>query len=409
MIRDAVRLAVPDDQDTLEAAYRRLREQDPVVCVDMPDGLRTWVITRYAEGRRALRDPRFIKDLRKLDGPGEGLAGGRYAEDAYVVEGRHMLNTDGADHMRLRGVVGNQLSASSVARREPEIQRIADDLVRAFDTGPGPIDLMGAYARPLPEIVMGRVLGLADEVIARAAGPSRQLGTRDDPRARHMRRAYTDLIDVVREHALAPLPPDRSDSVLGVLHAALARREITRRELVSTIAMLLGAGISSTAIAIGHGAAMTVHTTAILAALLGDPEPAMGVVDELLRHHPPFAFSPWRFASEDVDIGGVTIPRGAVVFVLLASVNRDPEMVAEPERVRVDRSPRFTGLTFGHGPHYCIGSHLARTEILIALRTLHLRCPQLRLAEPYDQVRWKGLLFDRTPVTLPVQVGMVTR
>lgn len=398
----AVRLELSVDQAALDAAYRGLAERGPVVCVDLPDGLRTWVITRYAEGREALKDPRFIKDPRGLVDADHGFAGNRYVEDLMAVEGRHMLNTDGDAHTRLRGVLSGRLSAPAVARRQPDIERIAEDLVARFADDPGPVDLMSAYARPLPELVTGQVIGLSETVSLEAAALSRLLGERHDPRSPEMRRTYTDLVDLLREHTRQPPADDRSDTVLAALHGALARGRINRREMLSTVMVLLAGGISSTAIAIGHGAAVTAQAANTLWNLLGDGDQSSALVNELLRHHPPFSFSPWRFAREAVEVAGVTIPAGAVVFVLLATANRDPAVLAAPEQVRPEREEHFANLTFGHGPHYCVGSHLARAEILVALRTLHARCPNLRLVESHDRTVWTGLLFDRTPTTLPV-------
>ncbi|WP_405179602.1 cytochrome P450 [Nocardia sp. NBC_01377] len=402
----ATKFQFPDtpDQNRFEAVCENLRELAPVVCVDLPDGLEAWVITRYADGKRAFMDPRLVKDLRNLTDPSHGLGGARYAEDTFAVEGRHMLNSDGVEHTRLRKAVGSELSSAAIARRRPEIEQVCRDLVRDFRDEPT-AELMDAYARPVPEIVMARVLGIEDDILRSAAVFSRRLGERADPAAPDMRKAYHDLVDMIVDCTRNPGDAPEG-TVLSALHRAHAAKTISRRELLSTVSMLLGAGISSTAIAIGHSASTLLSSASTLRGLLDDEREAAVLVEELLRHHPPFPFSPWRFAREAVEVAGVTIPAGAVVFVLLAAVNRDPAVIADATALVPDRRDRATHLTFGYGPHFCIGAHLARTEIAVALSVLFEELPHLRLAS--TETQWYGLLFDRTPATLPVLTGAMS-
>lgn len=399
----------PDTADELsfETVCRDLRERGPVLPVELPDGLRTWVITRYAEGREALRDPRLIKDLRSFSDPRHGFGGNRYCEDIYAVEGRHVLNTDGDQHLRLRQAIIAPLSREAIARRRPEIERICVDRVTDF-SGKPEIDLMSAYAHPVTETVMARVLGIPDETLLAAAVLNRRLGLRENPGSAPMRRAYLDLVDLIIAATREP-PAAEGETVVSALHEARAAHRLNRRELVSTVMMLLSAGISSTAIAIGHGAATVMRMASTLRHLLDDDDSAAVLVEELVRHHPPFPFSPWRFAREEVEVGGVAIPAGAVVFVLLAAANRDPDRVADPDEIRPGGTGRTGHLGFGHGPHFCVGAHLARLETTVALQTLFRLLPEVSLACPYDEVRWQGLLFDRTPVALPVRTPEMSR
>ena len=377
-----------------EETLRALRDRAAVLPVEIEGGLRAWVITRYAEGRAALKDPRFVKDLRGAP----AFDAARHAEDVYAVEGRHMLNSDGADHVRLRSVVAGQLSASAAARLRPEVEQLARRLLDAVAAAE-PFDLMAAYARPLPELVLGRLLGIPEDSMLELARLSRRLGGRENPLSREMRRTYSDLVDLMRDQLGPPPPPD---TVLAVLLEAARAGRISRRELVSTVLVLIGAGTSSTTIAIAHGAATLLSTASALRELLSSTDRSADLVEELIRQHPPFPFSPWRYAAEPVEIGGVTIPAGAVVFVLLAAANRDPAAMERPEELLPGRSPSVGHLTFGHGPHYCVGAHLARMETEVALRVLFDRFPGLRLAVPYPEVAWEGLLFDRTISALPV-------
>jgi cytochrome P450 len=383
-----------------DATLSRLQEHAPVVPVQIDGGLRVWMITRHKEGTEALRDPRLVKDPRPFLGSAEGFAGQRYAEDVFAVEGRHMLNSDGADHTRLRKVAASVLSAQAVALREPEIKGIAQDLADGVSQYPQ-ADLIKMYARPLPETVMARVLGIPEETMPAVALLSRHLGSRDNPLSPPMRRAYSDIVDLTRDCIRLPQAPG-SGTMIAALQAAAKRGEITRREMLSTIMMLVGAGINSTAIAISQGAVALIQAAAAIRSLINDDQQAPALVEELLRHHPPFPFSPWRFARDDVRIGEAVIPAGAVVLVVLAAANKDPRAIDQPGELIVDRPSRRFSLTFGVGPHYCIGAHLARLEIKVALHTLFSRVPQLRLAGAAADIPWDGLLFDRTMTSLPV-------
>lgn len=402
----------PPHAPETEAVYRELRERAPVLPITLPDGLTTWVITRYADGKRALKDPRFIKDPRALRDPQHGFGGVRHPEDLMIVGGRHMLNSDAEEHARLRGVATTVLSARAMARREPEITTIAHRLLdravqdrRAPHVGPAAepaVDLMQAYAQPLPETALGRVLGMSDAATAEAAAHMRRVISRDHPLSPPWQRAYADLTDVLRDALATPQNSDDGDTVIAALQAAVAEGRLTRREVLSTVSIMFAGGISSTAIAIGHGAATLMQTTSVLRGLLDDEERATVVVEELLRHHAPFPFSPWRFAREPVEIAGTVVPEGAVVFIMLAATNRDPDVYDAPDTVIPERPDAPPHLAFGHGPHFCIGAHLARIEIRVALRVLFQRFPGIVPAVPYSDVIWKGVLFDRTPVALPV-------
>ncbi|WP_280466418.1 cytochrome P450 [Nocardia brasiliensis] len=377
-----------------------MSELAPVVRTELPDGLTAWVITRYSEGKQTLADGRLVKDLRALDsGDRERIP--RFAEDVWSVCGRHMLNSDGADHARLRSVVVPYLSPTAISQVEPVVESLAEALLESMKVGRA-AELMSGYAQPLTESVLAHVLGISDPLMRQAATLTRELGGRENPETARMRSAYSDLLDFTRDLILQLRGKDPAQTIVSALAQGVDKGEITLREMSSTILMLMGAGISSTAIAIGHNAAVLMQSRDLIAALSKDRIRAASLIDELLRLHPPFAFSPWRYAREPLEIAGATIPAGAIVFVLLAAANRDPTVYNGTESQVSDRSKH---LTFGFGTHYCVGASLARMEISTALRTLFAELPDIRLRVPYDEVRWHGLLFDRAPTAIPVYTG----
>lgn len=396
---ESIHLEPADLDGQAEAALRALREHDAVVPVDLPEGLRVWVITRYQEGRKALTDPRFVKDMRRLQDPGHGFAGQRYAEDVLAVEGRHVLNSDGAEHARLRSAVASHFTAHASAGREEEIRQIAATLTERVASQER-VDLMSTYAQPLPELVIGRIIGVPDDTMPVIGRLSRQLSSRENPATAPMRRAYSDLVDLVRDLTADPSIADPRTVISG-LRKAVARGDLSRREAASTLMVLFAAGISTTATGLGHAAATLMCTHAALRPLLGSAN-AASLVDEILRHHPPIQFTSWRFAPLDVPVGSTTIPAGSLVLILLASANRDPAAFPAADELVPDRQATPAPLTFGRGPHYCIGAHLARLEIRIGLQTLFNRLPDLQLIHPHAHTTWRGLLLDRAITSLPV-------
>lgn len=200
---ESIHLEPADLDGQAEAALRALREHGAVVPVDLPEGLRVWVITRYQEGRTALTDPRFVKDMRRLQEPGHGFAGQRYAEDVLAVEGRHVLNSDGTEHARLRSAVASHFTAHASAGHEAEVRQIAATLSEKVASQER-ADLMSTYAQPLPELVIGRIIGVPDDIMPVIGRLSRQLSSRDNPATAPMRRAYSDLVDLVRDLTTHP-------------------------------------------------------------------------------------------------------------------------------------------------------------------------------------------------------------
>ncbi|MEU1054444.1 cytochrome P450 [Streptomyces sp. NPDC005876] len=385
---------------TAEAAYDSLRRLGPVVPVQLPDGLDAWVVTEYRLGRSVLRDPFFVKDLHRVPRPSSRApAVPRHADDMLTVEGRHMLNTDGADHRRLRTTVADRFKKTAVATREAEITGIARELLGSMARSAVP-DLVRDYAHPLPERVLGHVLGVPADIMHEAATRLRFLGGGQNPGSPPARRAYNDLVDVVRSVTDVPRFPG-TPTVIGDLQAACHDRRMSRREMLSQVLLLMAAGITSTGTAITAGTISLTRQASALHALL-DARQAELVVEELVRLHPPFPFSPWRFAPHKTSLAGRTVPAGALVLVLLATANHDPAEFAEPAMIRVDRPRPTSHLSFGNGPHYCIGVHLARAQVRIALQSLFRAYPALRPAIEHTDVRWTASLIDRTPVSLPV-------
>ncbi|MEU4356824.1 cytochrome P450 family protein [Streptomyces virginiae] len=389
------------DQDFLAdpfPLYGKLREDGPVRRVVVAGGLDAWLVTRYEDGLAALSDPRLSSDVRDASDP-RLLAQLPETERESMLS--NMLRSDPPDHTRLRRLVSQAFTARRVAQMRPRIQAITDRLLDEIVPA-GRADLVADYALPLPVTVIGELLGVpvddqhdfqhwTDRMIMRGAEPP-------DPAVvneawQHMRAYVTDLIRAKRAH-----PGD--DLLSGLITARDEEQRLSEDELIAMVFLLLAAGYITTVNLISGGIAMLLAHPGQLDLLRSDPDLLASAVEEFLRYDGPVSPGIARFAREDVEIAGVTVPRGATVLIASAIADRDPARFPDPDRLDITRQDN-AHLAFGHGVHYCLGAPLARLEGHIAIGTALRRLPGLALAVPPDEIRWRpgGL---RGPLSLPV-------
>ncbi|MCB5178785.1 cytochrome P450 family protein [Streptomyces antimicrobicus] len=378
--------------------YRRLREEGPVRRAVIAGGLEAWLVTRYDDGLAALSDPRLSSDVRDASDT-------RLLRQLPETERESMLSTmlrsDPPDHTRLRRLVSKAFTARRVAGMRPRIQALTDRLLDAVVPA-GHADLIADFALPLPVTVISELLGVpvddrhdfqhwTDRMIVRGAEPP-------DPAVlneawQHMRGYITGLVQDKRAHP--------GDDLLSALTTARdADQRLTEDELIAMVFLLLVAGYITTVNLIGSGIAALLTHPDQLALLRSDPDLLPGAIEEFLRYDGPVNPGIARFAREDAEIGGVTVPRGATVLIASAIADRDPSRFPDPDRLDITRQDN-AHLAFGHGIHYCLGAPLARLEGQIAIGTALRRLPDLALAVPPHALRWRpaGL---RGPEALPV-------
>ncbi|TVL89364.1 cytochrome P450 [Streptomyces sp. SAJ15] len=378
--------------------YRQLREEGPVRRAVIAGGLDAWLVTRYADGIAALSDPRLSSDVRDAADP-------RLMERLPTTElpslMSNMLRSDPPDHTRLRRLVSKAFTVRRIADLRPRVQEIADRLLDAVVPA-GRADLVADFALPLPVTVISGLLGVpvedrhdfqrwTDDMLLR--GPEVPDPATVDAAWRQMRGYLTGLLAAKRARP-------RDDLLSALIAARDEEQRLTEDELIATALLLLVAGYVTTVGLIGGGIAALLADPRQLALLRDDPELLPGAVEELLRYDGPISPGIARFAREDVEIAGVTIPRGATVLVASAIADRDPDRFSDPEHLDVTRQD-YGHLAFGHGVHYCLGAPLARLEGQIAIGTALRRLPGLALAVPPSELRWRagGL---RNPLRLPV-------
>jgi len=194
----------------------------------------------------------------------------------------------------------------------------------------------------------------------------------------------------------------QDDLTSALVQAEEAGDKLNEDELLSMIFLLLIAGHETTVNLIANGTLALLHHPDQMEKLRRDPSLVESAVEELLRFEGPVETATERYALEEVLISGSKIPRGALVYVVLASANRDDRQFENPDALDITRQNN-RHLAFGQGIHFCLGAPLARLETQIAMRALLRRCPRLQLAIPDTQVRWKKGLVLRGLESLPVK------
>jgi cytochrome P450 PksS len=193
----------------------------------------------------------------------------------------------------------------------------------------------------------------------------------------------------------------RDDMITALVQAEEAGDHLSETELLGTAILLLFAGYETTVNLIASGALELLRHPEQRARFVGDGALAESAVEELLRYTSPVEITPPRVAREDMALGRVRVSRGDFVAGVIGSANHDAAQFDDPERLDIAREPN-RHLSFGQGPHFCLGATLARLEAEVALTTLFRRCPDLRLAQPAEALRWRKLLPLRGLQELPV-------
>ena len=361
---------------------RALQAEAPLTRVRLWDGSTPWLVTRYAEQRDLLADPRISSDGSQPHFPHQGIP------QKELRGQRSFIGMDDPEHARLRRMVTAAFSIKRVEALRPAIQKIVDELIDDLLAGPAPVDLVSAFALPVPSLVICALLGVpyADHDFFQAN--SRILVKTDSP-VEQVRAAQQRLIDyldaLVGERLAAP-----GDDLLSDLARQVNAGELSRRDAAAMARLLLVAGHETTANMIALGTLALLQHPDQLAALraTSDPQLIAGAVEELLRYLTIVHTGRRRVALEDIEIDGQTIRAGEGVILATQIGNRDEAAFAEPDRLDVRRDAR-QHVAFGFGVHQCLGQPLARVELQVVYGTLYRRIPTLRLAVELDQIAFK--------------------
>jgi cytochrome P450 len=400
-----VDLASPVFKADSYAFYARLRAEEPVCPVLLPDKQIVWLITRYDDVAMVLKDERFAKDKSKVLTP-EQLAKEPWVPALFRPLERTMLDSDPPDHTRLRALVQKAFTPRVIEQVRERIQKVTEDLLHGA-IGRGRMDLVRDYALPIPTTIIADLLGVPGEDRHRFHRWSQAI-VQSNPSGWRMVRAIPSVVmflRYIRRLVQARRDKPQDDLVSALVQVEEAGDQLSEDELLAMIFLLLIAGHETTVNLIGNGTLALLDHPDQLERLRNDPGLIKGAVEELLRHSGPLETATERYTREDVTVANVTIPRGALVYAVLASSNRDERQFRNPDVVDITREPN-RHLAFGLGIHYCLGAPLARLEGQIAFDTLLRRVWSLRLGVTRDALRWRRGLVLRGLEALPVQLSL---
>ena len=381
--------------------YAEMRARGPIHRAAILGGLECWMVVDYTLAKEALTHPALLKDptpaeaaLEKagitLRQPGSGL-------------GVNMLNADPPDHGRLRRLVGAAFTRSRIEALRPQVTQIAESLADAM-ADHASIDLVSSFTGPLPIQVISELLGVPDEnrEAFRAWTPL-ALGA-PSPEQRQAFVNLNQLLIEVIEHKRGAAADDLLSALIGV--SSHEDGTLSEAELQGTAAVLIVAGHDTTVNLLGNSMVALLRHPDQAQRLRDQPELLSGAVEEFLRYDPSVEYTPMRYAAEDLTLGGVRIPRGAVVVVSLTSASRSVPGMTENESglLNIERE-NSRHLAFGYGMHYCLGAPLARLEVEIGIGTLLRRFPDLRPAQSLTDIAWLPAGLMRGPVSLSVDLA----
>lgn len=379
----------------------RLRAGDPV---HRSDALQAWILTRYEDVLRVLRDHEtFSSDARNAGGQ-IAAAIAEQRDNSPLGDTRSVLASDPPEHTFLRGIVNRAFTPRSVEQLRPRIEEITASLI-AEQPESGQWDLMTGLAQPLPVIVIAELLGIPPEDRVQFKAWSDRIALTTDvmqsaETIATIRQATAEIIEYFEGHIADRRRQPREDLISALVQAENEGRRLNGAEVLAFAILLLVAGNETTTNLIGLGMrALLAHPEA-LTALRATPERIPAAIEEMLRYDSPVQ-GIVRFATRDVEVGGRTIAKGDVVMGMTGAANRDPEQFSEPGTFNLDRG-ETRHLAFGQGIHYCVGAPLARVEAAIVFRALFERWPRLEAA---GDAEMGGTFLIRGPVHLPLSAG----
>jgi cytochrome P450 len=390
--------------------YGRLREQAPVLRGRYLDGSATWFVTRQADVRTVLADPRFANDVSAVPGAVDSRANVMAALGVPPEYTRYLvgtiIDTDPPDHTRLRRLVSRAFTVRRITALRPRVEAITAALLDDLARGGDPADLVETYAYPLPITVICELVGIAEDDRPAWRRWGREMVSMD--RAR-FGPAVTEMVDHIHDLVTRRRGEPADDLLTGLIRAHDDDGDhFSDAEMVAMVLALVFAGHETTAHLIANATAALLTHPDQLAVLRADPGLWPGAVNELMRWCGPALLSRMRYAAVDLELGGTTVRQGDAVEAVLVSANFDPRVYDDPDRLDVTRLVDAHGdghVGFGHGPHYCLGAALARQEGEVALHALFDRFPGLALAVDPAALPWVPMPGARRLASLPVHVA----
>lgn len=380
--------------------YKNTRGSRSVYPVSMGDLGEGWLITRYDDAVRILKDARMKKNYENVFTEEELENFSALGNEEPLS--KHMLNLDPPDHGRLRSLVQKAFTPRMILQLEGRIQQIADSLLDEAEPNHS-MNLVDDYAFPLPIIVISEMLGIPVEDRQKFRVWSQAIiDFSDTPKSleeyKHKIGEFAEYLEyLVRKKREEPA----EDLVSSLIQAESEGTRLSIEELYSTIMLLIVAGHETTVNLITNMTFALLNHPDQLEKLRQNPDLIDSAIEEALRFYSPVELTTLRWAAEPFTLHGQEIKRKDVIIVSLASANRDDTVFPNADRFDIERKDN-RHLAFGHGSHFCLGAPLARLEAKIAIQTLLRRFEHIEIKGEREQIKWKGNFLMRALEELPL-------
>jgi cytochrome P450 len=372
----------------------RIRQDEGVRELETAFGARAYLVTRHSDVREVLADATRFSNAGAFQPPADERSEQQRERDRAGM----MLAFDPPEHTRLRRMLTPEFTVRRMRRLEPRIVEIVDEHLDAMERAGRPADLVASFALPIPSLVICELLGVpyADRTEFQArTGRLLDLSISMDERRELGRANQAYMDELVARARSAP-----GEDMLGMLVREHGD-DLSSAELSGIGSLLLIAGHETTSNMLGLGTLALLRHPDQLALVRDDPAATVPAVEELLRWLSIVHTGVLRTTTTEVEIAGHRIGAGELVLCALPTANRDPELLADPQRLDVRRGAPGH-LAFGHGVHHCLGAPLARMEMRIAFPALLRRFPNLAPAVPYEEIGFRAYHFVYGLHTLPV-------
>ncbi|MGH3694676.1 MAG: cytochrome P450 [Pseudonocardiaceae bacterium] len=376
--------------------HATLRATQPVAKAILPGGAPVWLVTRYEDVRKVFTDPRLSRQAIT-------------APDALkifpvAVPGLKTIAVmDPPEHTRIRKLVAKTFTMRQMERLRPRVEELAEQMISKLAAEGPPADLIAHVAEPLPITVICELLGVPQQARPQFLDWTDVMFGYTARPVEEIRAASTKLRAYFAELVANKQQQPADDLLTMLITARDEDNSLSTEELLTFGETMLLAGHHSTTAAIAHAVLNLASQPGQTARLAAHPELLPAAIEELLRFATAGSgISSIRIATEEIELGGVTIRPGEAVLPCLNSANHDENVFDQPEQLRLDRKHN-PHLAFGHGIHHCIGAHLARVELQVVLERLMHHLGEFDLAIAVDELSWRTGITFFWPHILPLR------